>query len=317
MSIKVFVDGQAGTTGMMIHKRLSERNDLEIISIDHELRKDNSEKSRIMNSVDVVFLCLPDSAAKESVSLIQNPDVTVIDASTAHRTDNNWDYGIPELSEKHLQALKKSKRISVPGCYATGFITLMYPLVKEDLIPADTPIFCHGLSGHSGAGHKMISRYKEEENSSPFYQAPHHYALGLNHKHLPEMKIRTGLEKTPLFNPIICNYERGMAVAVPLFIEQLSPKASLESVHDCLSSHYEDSFFVNVSELGNQEPLIDGLFYDPTGCNDTNNLEISVWGNKEQIFLISRLDNLGKGASGAAVQCMNISQGLDEKAGLV
>ena len=315
MTYKVFVDGQEGTTGLQINERLQKRSDIELLKIDSEKRKDIKERKRLLNEADIVFLCLPDDAAKESVSLVENSRTRIIDASTAHRTNESWAYGMPELGPLFREKIKKSKRVSVPGCYATGFNILLHPLIKEGIVPKDYPVTCHAVSGYSGGGKKLITRYEAADPSDESMKSPVFYALGLKHKHLPEMHKFSGLVQPPLFSPIVGPYYKGMTVAVPLYSNLLSCKNSASSVCEFLSSYYEGQHFIKVYPYGSEDALANG-FLNATGCNGTNMLEILVSGGDEHILLTSRLDNLGKGASGAAVQCMNIMLGLDEATGL-
>jgi len=315
MTYKVFVDGQEGTTGLKIHERLQGRNDIELFKIDPEKRKDINERKKLINEADIVFLCLPDEAAKESVSLVKNSNTRIIDASTAHRTNDSWTYGFPELSSVHRDRIASASRVAVPGCYATGFIALLYPLVKAGIIPADYPVTCHAVSGYSGGGKQRIAEYESADPSDEEMKSPKFYALSLKHKHLPEMQKVTGLQQPPLFTPIIGPYYRGMTVAVPIYSRLLQGKNNAESVCEFLQSYYEDQYFIKVHPFGSEGGVVNG-FLGATGCNGTNMLEIYVTGNDEHILLTARLDNLGKGASGAAVQCMNIMMGIDERTGL-
>jgi N-acetyl-gamma-glutamyl-phosphate reductase len=307
---KVFVDGQEGTTGLEINDRLQKRNDVEILKIDPEKRKDAGERGKFLNQADVVFLCLPDDAAKEAVSLITNPSTRVIDASTAHRVHDEWAYGIPELSEEHRRKIKDSRRVSNPGCFATGFCMLVYPLIMEGFISADYPVSCHSVTGYSGGGRKLIGffesgEYKKTTNSPCFY------ALKLQHKHLPEMKKHSGLSSNPLFSPIVANFYRGMTVAIPLHRELLSKKAEAFEINVFYNDYYKDQKFVKTAPM-NIEDEFEWGYMNAESCNHTNNIEILVFGNDKQILVVSRLDNLGKGASGAAIQNMNIMLGLEE-----
>lgn len=311
---KVFIDGKAGTTGLKIYERLGSRDDIEILLIDEDKRKDVSERARLINSADIVFLCLPDDAAREAVSLCTNPEARIIDASTAHRTADGWDYGFPELSERHRENIRKSKRVANPGCYASGFISLVYPLVQAGVLPEDYPLTCHAVSGYSGAGNKMINVIESDAKTKEMY-SPRQYALGQKHKHQPEMQIISGLKYPPMFNPIVDDYFSGMVVSVPLVTRCLTKKYTPAEIHEILTAHYAGQHFVKVMELGGNETLPDGFLAANT-LADTNDMQIFVFGNDEQILLCSRFDNLGKGASGAAVQCMNIMLGIDEACGL-
>ena len=306
----VFVDGQEGTTGLEINERLLQRNDIEILKIDNDKRKDISERGKLLNQADMVFLCLPDDAAKESVLLITNPSTRVIDASTAHRTDDGWAYGIPELSAQHRENIANAKQVSNPGCYATGFNMLMYPLVKEGFVAADYPASCHAVTGYSGGGKKLIATFESPENKEKL-ASPCFYALALRHKHLPEMQKHSGLAQSPLFTPIIGNYFRGMTVAVPLHAGLLGKKAAAAEISRFYADYYRDQPFVKTLPFNVQEQFEWG-YLNAEACNHTNNIEIMVFGDDQQILAVSRLDNLGKGASGAAIQNMNIMLGLDE-----
>ena len=301
---KVFIDGSAGTTGLRIRGMLEKREDVQLIALPEAQRKDPAARKDALSRADVVFLCLPDDAAREAVALVENPDTIVIDASTAHRTSPGWAYGFPELSEQHRAAVAHGRRIANPGCYASGFIALVYPLVKAGIVSSDYPFVCHAVSGYSGAGKKGIAEY-EAEGRSASYDAPRLYALSLQHKHLPEMKAVCGLTRTPVFNPYVCDYYCGMTVSVPLFADLLNKPVSLAQLEELYRSHYAGQRFVRLGT----EP---GGFVSANVLNGTNKLEILVNGNEERFLLTARLDNLGKGASGAAIQNMNIALGLDE-----
>ena len=311
---KVFIDGKAGTTGLKIYERLGKRDDIEILLIDEEKRKDSAERAKMINSADIVFLCLPDAAAKEAVALCTNPETRIIDASTAHRIDPAWDYGFPELSEKHRENIRKSKRVANPGCYASGFISLVYPLIQAGVLPEDYPVTCHAVSGYSGAGNKMINVIESADKTFEM-NSPRQYALGQQHKHLPEMQNICGMKYAPMFNPIVDDYYSGMVVSVPLVTRCLTKKYTPAEIHEIMTAHYAGQHFVKVMELGGIETLADGFLAANT-LADTNNMQIFVCGNDEQILLCSRFDNLGKGASGAAMQNMNIMLGIDETTGL-
>ena len=296
---KVFIDGSAGTTGLRIRGMLEKREDVQLIELPEAQRKDPAARKDALNRADVVFLCLPDDAAREAVALVENPDTIVIDASTAHRTSPGWAYGFPELSEQHRAAVAHGRRIANPGCYASGFIALVYPLVKAGIVSSDYPFVCHAVSGYSGAGKKGIAEY-EAEGRSASYDTPRLYALSLQHKHLPEMKAVCGLTRTPVFNPYVCDYYCGMTVSVPLFADLLNKPVSLAQLEELYRSHYAGQRFVRLGT----EP---GGFVSANVLNGTNELEILVNGNEERFLLTARLDNLGKGASGAAIQNMNIA----------
>ena len=311
MRYKIFVDGQEGTTGLKINERLENHNNIDILRIDPEKRKDPAERKKLLNEADVAFLCLPDAASKESVSMVENPDTRIIDASTAHRTNAEWAYGFPELSKSHRRAVENSKRVAVPGCHASGFNLIMYPLVMEGIVPADYPVTCHSISGYSGAGRKFIELYESPERNDKELKSPRIYALGLAHKHLPEMKKVCGLEYNPLFSPIIGDYYQGMSVAIPLTTRLLPKKYSARELHKFMTEYYKGQYFVSVPAFDPDNFPGNG-YLNAMDCNGTNRIELHIFGNEEQILMVSRFDNLGKGASGAAVQCMNIMLGLDE-----
>lgn len=313
MKQKVFVDGQEGTTGLKIHDYLSKIPNIEVIKIDSDKRKDDEARRALLNEADLVFLCLPDSASRDSVSMISNPRTKIIDASTAFRTNPTWTYGLPELHKDQRDRIHQSSRVSVPGCHATGFILAMHPLVAEGMIPNDYPASCYSLTGYSGGGKKLISEYQNSKKEQLF--APRPYSLGLNHKHLPEMQLYSGLDAAPLFTPIVANYYQGDAVTIPLFSRLFKKNATARDVHELLASYYKDERFIRVIPYDSEANLEDGYF-NLTTCNHTNNLDIGVFGHEDQVLLVSRFDNLGKGASGAAIQNMNIMLGFDEGLGL-
>jgi len=315
MSIKVYIDGKEGTTGLQIFERFAKRDDLEILLIDEDKRKDVNERKKLINASDITFLCLPDAAAIEAVSLVENPNVRIIDASTAHRTNPAWDYGFPELSKRHRENISVSKRVANPGCYASGFISLAYPLVQAGVLGEEYPLTAHAVSGYSGAGKKMIAVIEGPDKTFEM-QSPRQYALTQAHKHLPEMQTVCGLKYKPMFNPIVDDYYAGMVVSVPLVTRAMAKKCTPADIHSILSEHYAGQNFVKVMELGGKETLPDGFLAANT-LTGTNDMQLFVFGNDEQILLCSRLDNLGKGASGAAIQNMNIMLGLDETTGLV
>lgn len=314
MKTKVFIDGKEGTTGLKIFERFKDRDDLEILLIDEDKRKDVEERKRLINASDITFLCLPDVAAVEAVTLVENDHTRIIDASTAHRTNPAWDYGFPELSKIHRENIAKSKRVANPGCYASGFISLVYPLVQAGVLPEEYPLTAHAVSGYSGGGKKMISAIEGVDKTTEMC-SPRQYALGQCHKHLPEMQAVCGLKYKPMFNPIVDDYFNGMVVSVPLISRALNKNYTPKDIHEILSSHYDGQKFVKVMELGGKETLPDGFLAANT-LADTNDMQIFVFGNDDQILLCSRFDNLGKGASGAAVQSMNIMMGIDEGTGL-
>lgn len=301
--VKVFIDGQAGTTGLQLKSKLVNHPYVKLIEIDEEKRKDTAERQKLMNESDVVFLCLPDAAAVEAVKLVANPDTVVIDASTAHRTAEGWTYGFPELSQEHYEKVKNAKRIANPGCHATGFISLVYPLVSSGIMGADYPVTCHSITGYSGGGNKMIADYESADRPKDF-DSPRQYALTQVHKHLPEMKTVTGLSDYPVFNPIVSDYYNGMAVSVPMFTKLLNKKVTLDGLYAFYKDFYKDSTFISVHKSTGS-----GLL-SPMGLEGTNKMEIYICGNDERITVTSVFDNLGKGASSAAIENMNIAMGF-------
>lgn len=310
---RIFIDGSEGTTGLRIYERFEERDDIELIRIDPELRKDEKERKKLINESDITFLCLPDAAAKESVSLVENEKVRIIDTSTAHRTEEGWAYGFPELSKAHRKAIETGKRIAVPGCYATGFISLVYPMVKEGVLPCDYPVSAFGLSGYSGGGKKMIAAYEAQERPAEF-EAPREYALTQAHKHLKEMKKIPGLKREPLFSPIVSNYYSGMVMSVPLYTQLLDKAHTPEEIHKVFSDFYKGQKFIKVMPLDAQAG--EGNMLSGNSCSGLDGLRIFVTGNDDRVVLSSQFDNLGKGASGAAIQCLNIALGCEEDKGL-
>lgn len=315
MSVKVYIDGQEGTTGLKILERFEGRNDIELLRISEDKRKDSAERARLINMSDYTFLCLPDDAAREAVSFVDNDHVRIIDASTAHRTNPAWAYGFPELSPEHREKMRTSNRVAVPGCYASGFASIVYPLVNNGIIPADFPVFAYATSGYSGAGKKAIAVY--EGDDKPFeFNSPRQYALSQQHKHLPEMKVVSGLEYTPMFNPMVCDYFSGMVVSVPVQTRTLPKKFTAEQIHEMYAKHYEGANMIEVMPLMSADEQ-KSFFLASNTLSGQNKMQVFVFGNDEQVLLCSRLDNLGKGASGAAVQCLNIMMGIDETTGLV
>ena len=307
MKFKVFIDGAEGTTGLQLKTRLSAHREIELIEIDSELRKDPDERARLINQSDVTFLCLPDSAAKEAAGLVTNPNTRIIDASTAHRTAPGWAYGFPELSADHRRAVAEGRRIANPGCHATGFIASVYPLVSLGIAGRDYPFTCHSITGYSGGGKKMIAQY--QDGSRPFtYDSPRQYGLALKHKHLPEMQAVTGIDSPPIFNPIVADFYSGMAVSVPIYTRLLNKSITLAGMTEALSEFYREAELISV--LSAPE---DG-FLAANEIQKTCRLNLYVMGNDEQMTITAVFDNLGKGASGAAVQNMNIALGLPETA---
>ncbi len=314
--VKVYIDGQEGTTGLKIKERFKNRNDIELMRISEELRKDPAERARLINFADYVFLCLPDEASREAVSFIDsgNDHVRIIDASTAHRTNPDWAYGFPELSAQHREKIAASNRVAVPGCYASGFGAIVYPLVSNGIIPADYPVFAYATSGYSGAGKKAIAVYESDEK--PFeFGSPRQYAMSQQHKHLPEMQAVSGLKFKPMFNPMVCDYFSGMVVSVPLQTRTLETPYTAAQIHDMYCKHYEGAKMVEVMPLMTMEEQ-KGFFLASNTLSGLDKLQVFVFGNDEQVLLCARLDNLGKGASGAAIQCLNIMMGIDETIGL-
>ncbi len=314
MKKTVFVDGQHGTTGLKIRERLSSRSDIEVIEIPEDKRKDPQTRKKLINEADIVFLCLPDHAARESVSLITNSAVRVIDGSTAHRVAAGWVYGLPELKKGQRALIKNSARVTVPGCHATGFILMLYPLVAQGIIQSDYPVTCHAVAGYSGGGRVLIADY-EKPGAPDDAKHPRPYALGLNHKHVPEMTKFAGLTHPPVFTPTVVNVHSGEIISIPLVTNCLNRVLAAGEIREVLAEHYNGERFIKVMPY----PADDYLKNDYltfTDCNDTNNLEIFVFGNKDRILLSARYDNLGKGASGAAVQNMNIMLGIEESTGL-
>ena len=310
---KFFIDGSEGTTGLRIHERFAGRDDIELLPIASELRKDVAERKRLINESDITFLCLPDDAARESVSLVENENVKIIDTSTAHRTEEGWAYGFPELSDVHRQKIKEGKRIAVPGCYATGFISIIYPLIAGEILPKDYPVSAFALSGYSGAGKKTIAVYEADERDKEL-DAPREYALTQNHKHLKEMQKITGLNRTPLFSPIICDYYSGMLLTTPFYTDMLLKEQKPEQIHEFLTDYYTGKQFVKVMPFG-KEADYKG-FLAGNACSGWDGIEIYVTGNEDRVLVSTRFDNLGKGASGAAIQCLNIMLGCEESKGL-
>jgi N-acetyl-gamma-glutamyl-phosphate reductase len=311
MAIAVFVDGQEGTTGLRIHEVLARRADVEVLRIAPERRKDSAERARLLNAADVAFLCLPDGAAREAVALVTNPRTCVIDASTAHRTAAGWVYGLPELAPGQRDAIRAARRIANPGCHASAFILLLRPLVDLGLLPAALALSATSITGYSGGGRAMIGQYEGSDERA--LTSPRPYALSLAHKHVPEMRVHARLATPPIFQPVVGNFYNGLVVSVPLHLGRLG--TTPEAVHEALAARYAGERYVRVMLLRDPGTLEAG-FFDVQACNGSNRVDLFVFANDSQAILMARLDNLGKGASGAAVQTMNVVLGLDEGLGL-
>ena len=309
MKPKVYIDGKDGTTGLQIYDRLSVRSDIDLLLIDEEKRKDPAERKKLMDAADIVFLCLPDAAAVEAVALVENPATRIIDASTAHRTSPDWDYGFPELSAERRAAIRKSKRVANPGCHATGFISAVYPLVAMGLLPKDACLSAFSLTGYSGGGKKMIAQYEAADKDAALF-APCPYGMGQTHKHLPEMQKVCGLTNKPVFTPIVDDYYKGMATTVPLHMSQMNGVSTLAEVRQKLADYYAGATLVHVADALDTAKL----YANAQAGKDT--LVLYVAGNDEQFTVTALFDNLGKGASGAAVQNMNLMLGFEETTGL-
>jgi N-acetyl-gamma-glutamyl-phosphate reductase len=309
----IFIDGREGTTGLQIQERLEGRRDLRLCELPSSERKDPAARKALINEVDFVITCLPDDAARQSAALLENPRTRLIDPSSAHRVSPGFVYGFPELGPGQRDRIRKAERVTVPGCHASGLVAALAPLVSRGLVPKDYPVLVHSLTGYSGGGKKLIATY---EAASPEQherlRGPRPYALGLRHKHLPEMQHIVGLEFAPIFEPVVGDFYQGMLVSVPLFTRLLPKPLTPVDVHEVLASHYQGERFVVVQPLDASSLLEDG-YLNPIACNGTNRLELFVFGRDQQILIIARLDNLGKGASGAAVQCLNLMLGVDEE----
>ena len=305
---KIFIDGKAGTTGLRIEERLMARDDVMILSLPEEKRKDTAARKEIINSSDVVFLCLPDDAAREAVSLIENDHVTVIDASTAHRTNPAWAYGFPELSPEFEEKIKNGNRIAVPGCHASGFIALVYPLIKAGILSPDAHLCAHSLTSYSGGGKKMIAEY-EATDRDVLLGAPRQYGISQMHKHLPEMTAITGLKTLPVFSPIVADFYSGMEVTIPLFASDIN--GNINDIKNVYRAAYS-SPIIHFNESDDE-----GGFLSAAKYSGLDSMGISVYGNDERILLVARYDNLGKGASGAAVECLNVKLGCEKTKTLI
>lgn len=314
MSTKVFVDGQEGTTGLKIFEYLSRRSDVEVLRIEEGKRKDLDERRRLINASDVTFLCLPDAASRESAGLVENEKTVLIDASTAFRTHADWAYGLPELARTQRERLRSAKRIAVPGCHASAFVLAMRPLVDAGVVAPGFSAHSHSITGYSGGGKKMIADYEAAE-PNPKLQSPRAYALALGHKHLPEMAAHTGLSTAPIFTPIVGPFYKGLAVTTYFTPSQLAKRVGPRDAQALFEQYYAGEAFVRVAPFDADENL-DGGFFDVQANNDTNRVDLFVFGNEERFVTVARLDNLGKGASGAAIQCMNLAIGADEQTGL-
>ena len=306
---KIFVDGSAGTTGLRIFERLGKRDDVELITISDEHRKDLSYRKDAIESADAAFLCLPDDAAREIVAAVESKDVKILDTSTAHRTNPEWAYGFPELSVDFEAKIATSQKIAVPGCHASGFIAIVYPLIASGMMPCDYPVTCHSITGYSGGGKKMIADYQDANRDIEF-SSPRQYGLTQNHKHLKEMQEICSLSLKPVFSPIVADFYSGMVVTIPLFPHLMNGNPTLSQIHEMFAEHYKDKKIVNVMPMSK-----DGML-GSNNLSGKDRLEIEVTGNDERIIIASRFDNLGKGSSGAAIQCMNIALGFDEIKGL-
>lgn len=314
MSTKVFVDGQEGTTGLKIYEYLSRRADIEILRIDEAKRKDIDERRRLINASDVTFLCLPDIASRESVGLVDNDKTVVIDASTAFRTHADWAYGLPELTRTQRERIRRAKRVAVPGCHASAFVLAMRPLVEAGVVTPAFTAHAYSITGYSGGGKKMIAEYEANPPAAKL-ASPRPYALALSHKHLPEMTVHGGLQATPVFTPIVGNFYKGLAVTTSFAAAELGKRVTPRDVQALYAEYYAGEAFVRVAPFDAEDNL-DAGFFDVQASNETNRVDLFVFGNEERFVTVARLDNLGKGASGAAIQCMNLCIGAAEDSGL-
>ncbi|KFF49264.1 N-acetyl-gamma-glutamyl-phosphate reductase [Gammaproteobacteria bacterium MFB021] len=312
MAHRVYVDGQEGTTGLRLFDYLQARSDIELLRIDSDKRKDPAERARLLNAADVAFLCLPDAASRDAAAMVENPDTCLIDASTAFRTADDWVYGLPELAPGQRERIRASKRIANVGCHASAFVLLVRPLIDAGLLPPDYPLSAFSLTGYSGGGKQMIAAYEADHDGR--LQAPRPYAMGQGHKHLPEMQLHGRLAAPPVFSPIVGPFLKGLSVSVPLQLGAL-PGIDPEQLLEAYRAHYADEPFVRILPFAD-EATLDGGAFDIQACNDTNRVDLGVFGNAERVTLVSRLDNLGKGAAGSAVQNMNVHLGLEDSVGL-
>ena len=313
MAMKIFIDGKEGTTGLRIFERLATRPDLELLTLPEALRKDPAARKEAIHAADLAVLCLPDAAAKESVALAEGSHARILDTSTAHRIADGWAYGFAELSKQHRQAITEGSRVAVPGCHASGFVSLVAPLTMAGILPADAALTCFSLTGYSGGGKKMIAQYEDSERTADL-NSPRQYGLSQAHKHLPEMTVVPGLKVKPIFAPIVADFYSGMEVTVPLHGSQLNCSHPVDDVLACLKAHYENSPIVKV--LGPEEVAAMGGFIPANALSGKDGMQLMVLGNDDRLELVSLFDNLGKGSSGAALQCLNLMTGMDETMGL-
>jgi N-acetyl-gamma-glutamyl-phosphate reductase len=318
---KIFIDGESGTTGLQIYSRLNQRDDIEVVSIEGGKHRDSAERAKLINAVDVAILCLPDDAAREAVSFVSNTTVKILDASSAHRTDPGWVYGFPELKSEQREKIANAQFVSVPGCYPTGFLACVYPLISKGLLPRNFPVTINAVSGYSGGGKSLIKQYHgfHEQQAGITSHYPYGiYGLEFGHKHVKEMHQHSGLVSPPLFVPAVGDFEQGMLVQVPLPLGILENPPSGEAIHQAIADHYQNEKFVQVAPFKDSSVLRDGKFLDVMAMNGTNVVQIFVFANDitKEVLLVARLDNLGKGASGAAVQNLNIMLGFPDELGL-
>ena len=307
---KVFIDGSAGTTGLRIYERMKQREDVQLLTLPEERRKDPAARREMLHCCDAAFLCLPDDAAREAAEMAADSNAVLIDTSTAHRTEPGWAYGFPELSPSFADRIRTMRRISVPGCHASGFIALIYPLIEAGILSRDALLSCHSVTGYSGGGKKMIAEY-ESSSPDPLFSAPRQYGLGQTHKHLKEMQRIPGLASAPIFSPIVSNFYSGMVVTVPIFREMLAPGFEAEDIRRTYAAKYTGPVVQYLPKMDEDGMLSAGALSGNDG------MQITVCGGEERILLIARYDNLGKGASGAAIECLNLATGVALQKGLV